>query len=81
MLLRSKYYDSAIDLWAAGCIMAELLSLRPLFPGDDERGELYQICKVLGYPTEISWKEGLLLAKQIHFLFPRNVLFMNVNDL
>jgi hypothetical protein len=28
---------SAVDAWAAGCIMAELLMLRPLFPGDEDK--------------------------------------------
>jgi serine/threonine protein kinase len=33
VLLRSTVYNSPIDTWACGCIMAELFSLRPLFPG------------------------------------------------
>jgi hypothetical protein len=31
----TKDYTAAIDIWSAGCIMAELLSRRPLFPGAD----------------------------------------------
>ena len=31
----AKDYTAAIDIWSAGCIMAELLSRRPLFPGAD----------------------------------------------
>lgn len=34
ILLRSTSYNSPIDLWALGCIMAELYMLRPLFPGE-----------------------------------------------
>ena len=33
VLLRSTSYNSPIDLWAVGAIMAELITLRPLFPG------------------------------------------------
>lgn len=33
VLLRSKNYTAAIDMWAIGCVAAELFMLRPLFPG------------------------------------------------
>lgn len=56
------------------------MSLKPLFPGRNEHDELFQICGILGCPTEKSWKDGLLLAKQYHFLFPRNVMLVNVDD-
>lgn len=36
VLLRSSVYSSPIDMWAVGCIMAELYTLRPLFPGNSE---------------------------------------------
>ncbi|PWS20928.1 hypothetical protein DKP78_26255, partial [Enterococcus faecium] len=32
VLLQSSIYDSAVDMWAMGAIMAELLTLHPLFP-------------------------------------------------
>lgn len=48
VLLRSSNYSSAIDLWAVGCIMAELYTLRPLFPGNSEVDEIFKICQVLG---------------------------------
>ena len=53
VLLRSTNYNSPIDMWALGCIMAELYRLRPLFPGSSEIDELYQICKVLGTPSKV----------------------------
>ena len=36
VLLRFPAYSSPIDLWAAGSVMAELYTLRPLFPGTNE---------------------------------------------
>jgi serine/threonine protein kinase len=33
VLLQSSYYSAPIDMWAIGAIMAELFTLRPLFPG------------------------------------------------
>ena len=38
VLLRSQYYSAPIDMFAMGAIMAELYTLRPLFPGSSEVG-------------------------------------------
>ncbi|KAK6302238.1 hypothetical protein J4Q44_G00265930 [Coregonus suidteri] len=48
VLLRSPSYSSPIDIWAVGCIMAELYTLTPLFPGNSEVDEIFKICQVLG---------------------------------
>ena len=48
-------YSTAIDIWSAGCIFAEMITGRPLFPGDSEIDELYKIFQVLGTPTESVW--------------------------
>ena len=73
VLLRSTYYNSPIDQWACGCIMAELFALRPLFPGSSEADQIYKICSVLGSPTPRQWAEGLKLANQMGFRFPQFV--------
>ena len=38
-------------MWAVGAIMAELYTLRPLFPGQSEIDQLFRVCAVLGAPT------------------------------
>ena len=53
VLLRSTNYSSPIDMWAVGCIMAELYTLRPLFPGSSEIDEIFKICSVLGTPKKV----------------------------
>jgi len=73
VLLRSTSYNSPIDTWAMGCIMAELYTLRPLFPGSSEADEIYKICSVLGSPTQTNWPEGIRLANQMNFRFPQFV--------
>ena len=35
VVLRSANYDESIDLWAVGCVFAELMGRQPLFPGKD----------------------------------------------
>ncbi|XP_020092825.1 LOW QUALITY PROTEIN: cyclin-dependent kinase F-4-like [Ananas comosus] len=54
VLLQSSIYDSAVDMWAMGAIMAELFTLRPLFPGSNEVDENYKICTVIGTPDVIG---------------------------
>ncbi|KAM7352443.1 uncharacterized protein ACRADG_004953 isoform 2-T5 [Cochliomyia hominivorax] len=70
VLLHSTTYGSSIDLWAMGCIMAELYTFRPLFPGSSEVDQLYKICSVLGTPDKNDWPDGYRLAAVIHFRYP-----------
>ncbi|KAJ3410941.1 kinase subunit of RNA polymerase II carboxy-terminal domain kinase I [Chytridiales sp. JEL 0842] len=55
LLLGSTQYGVEIDLWSAGCIMAEMLLKKPIFPGVDEISQLEQIWKICGTPTEEVW--------------------------
>ena len=55
ILLRDPHYNAPIDIFAMGAIMAELFTMRPLFPGQSEQDQMTQICKVLGSPTKVSW--------------------------
>ncbi|XP_031255134.1 cyclin-dependent kinase F-4-like, partial [Pistacia vera] len=71
VLLQSYLYSSKVDMWAMGAIMAELIMLRPLFPGTSEADEIYKICSVIGTPTKDSWADGLLLARGINYQFPQ----------
>jgi len=73
VLLRSVSYNSPIDQWACGCIMAELFTLRPLFPGSSEADMIYKICSVLGSPSTSDWPEGMQLASKMNFRFPQFV--------
>ena len=43
-------YTAAIDMWSFGCICAELLTGRPLFPGESEQDQLARIVQVKGLP-------------------------------
>ncbi|XP_071697189.1 cyclin-dependent kinase E-1 [Rutidosis leptorrhynchoides] len=63
LLLGGKHYTSAVDMWAVGCIFAELLTLKPLFQGQEVKAtpnpfqldQLDKIFKVLGHPTVDKW--------------------------
>uniref|UniRef100_A0A2H1WGB5 non-specific serine/threonine protein kinase n=1 Tax=Spodoptera frugiperda TaxID=7108 RepID=A0A2H1WGB5_SPOFR len=70
VLLHDTRYGAPIDLWALGCIMAELYTCRPLFPGNSEIDQLHKICAVLGTPDRDDWPEGYVLADALRFRFP-----------
>ncbi|RKP10988.1 kinase-like domain-containing protein [Thamnocephalis sphaerospora] len=55
ILLGSKHYAPAMDLWSVGCIFAEMVLRHPLFPGDSEIDELFRIFRVLGTPNDDIW--------------------------
>ncbi|GAA5962106.1 hypothetical protein JCM3765_005523 [Sporobolomyces pararoseus] len=84
VLLRSRDYSVPVDMWALGTILVEVLTLKPLFPGDSEVDQVYKICEVLGDPsTEYgvdergrvkgggNWVRGIKMAKDVGFAFPK----------
>merc|ERR1719379_2069706 len=44
-------YNTVIDIWSMGCVMAEMVLGQPLFPGESGVDQLVEIIKVLGTPT------------------------------
>ncbi|XP_011700084.1 PREDICTED: cyclin-dependent kinase-like 4 [Wasmannia auropunctata] len=48
LLVGDSKYGREIDVWAAGCIYAEMITGQPLFPGDSDVDQLYRITKALG---------------------------------
>jgi len=55
ILLGSKNYSTSIDIWSIGCIMVEMLNLKPLFPGSSEQDQLKKIFKIMGTPDPDKW--------------------------
>jgi len=51
VVLSSGAYTKAIDVWSVGCVFAELLARKPLFPGNDHVSQLNCILELLGSPT------------------------------
>lgn len=83
VLLKSRDYSNPVDMWALGTIMAELVNLRPLFPGQGEVDQVARICELLGDPCRDyghdargkpvgggKWSRGIKMARQVGFSFP-----------
>lgn len=58
-----------VDVWSAGCVLAELLLGQPIFPGDSGVDQLVEIIKVLGTPTRDQIKE--MNPNYTEFKFPQ----------
>lgn len=63
VLLGSQNYGTAIDMWAVGCIFAEMVTGKPLFPGKTDTIQLLKIFKFLGTPSEVEWPQMPELPK------------------
>lgn len=55
LLLGANEYGPSVDIWSVGCLFAELLTRKPLFPGKDETHQLDQIFQIMGSPSESEW--------------------------
>jgi cell division cycle 2-like len=49
LLLGTKEYSTAIDMWSVGCLMAELLAKEPLFNGKNELEQLDKVFEFCGF--------------------------------
>jgi cyclin-dependent kinase len=58
VLLGQKQYSTPLDQWSVGCIMAEMAQKKPLFAGDSEIDQIFNIFKVMGTPNESLWPEA-----------------------
>ena len=69
-VLRGDYYDEKVDIWAIGCIMAELYKLEAVFQGENGFDQIQQILKILGTPTKSKWPWGYYQAELLGFTLP-----------
>ena len=52
LLVGGKNYGFAVDVWSVGCLLAELLNGKPLFPGENDVDTLAKVVKICGNLTE-----------------------------
>jgi serine/threonine protein kinase len=55
LLLGSTKYHTAQDMWALGCVFAELLQNKPLLPGNTVLDQISEVYQLLGSPNEKIW--------------------------
>ncbi|TKY60377.1 serine/threonine-protein kinase [Spatholobus suberectus] len=62
LLLGSTGYGHEIDLWSAGCLLAEMFLGRPIMPGRTEVEQLHMIFKLCGSPSADYWTKMKLMT-------------------
>jgi len=70
LLLGEQCYTTSVDIWSLGCLFAEMLTSRPLFPGDSQIDMLYRMFRTLGTPTNTVWP-GVESMVNYQAQFPR----------
>ncbi|KAG2627785.1 cyclin-dependent kinase D-1-like [Panicum virgatum] len=69
LLFGSKHYGSAVDIWAAGCIFAELLTRRAFLPGSSDLDQLGKIFAALGTPKPSQWPDMPYLPDYVEYQY------------
>lgn len=69
-LLTDGYYRSHMDIWSAGCVMFEIITLRPLFPGTNELDQINKIHEILGSPSSSILDKFQHRNSAVDFNFP-----------
>ncbi|KAL4152608.1 Cyclin-dependent kinase 2 [Phytophthora ramorum] len=70
ILLGQEVYSPPVDIWSIGVIFAEMVSKKPLFPGDSEIDQLYRIFRAFGTPNESTWP-GVTKLRDYAPTFPK----------
>ena len=80
LILGSNQYDCSIDVWSVGCILFELITRTPLFPGDAEGLQILEQAQIKGMPSpkEIQQLEKICEQPVIQLL-KRNQDFGSVD--
>ncbi|KAL7940927.1 serine threonine protein kinase [Trichoderma barbatum] len=55
LLLGTRTYDAAVDMWSVGCIMGELITREPLLQGSNEVDQISKVFELCGVPSDESW--------------------------
>ncbi|KAK6944224.1 Protein kinase domain [Dillenia turbinata] len=67
LLFGTKQYGSGVDVWAAGCIFAELLLRRPFLQGSSDIDQLGKIFAALGTPKPAQWPDMVFLPDYVEY--------------
>ncbi|KAL4202469.1 hypothetical protein AMTRI_Chr02g221270 [Amborella trichopoda] len=84
LLFGTKHYGAGVDVWAAGCIFAELLLRRPFLQGSSDIDQLGKIFAAFGTPKPSQWPDMIYLPDYVEYQFvlapPLRSLFPMASD-
>jgi cyclin-dependent kinase 7 len=67
LLFGARYYMGAVDVWAAGCVFAEMMLRTPFLVAETDMGQLKTMFQALGTPTEEDWPSMTSLPDYVTF--------------
>ncbi|XP_037090136.1 cyclin-dependent kinase 7-like [Pollicipes pollicipes] len=67
LLFGAQMYGTGVDVWAVGCILAELLLRIPFLAGDSDLDQLTKIFMAMGTPNEETWAGVSSLPSYVKF--------------
>ena len=67
LLLGSRNYKPSVDMWSVGCVLAELILGKVLFPGEKEEKQISLIFEKCGYPKD-DWPAAKSLQHYNEFV-------------
>lgn len=70
LLLGTQFYSTPVDIWSVGCIFAEMVLRKPIFPGDSEIDQLFRIFRTMGTPDDEMWP-GVTKLPDFKSTFPK----------
>ncbi|CAL1286269.1 unnamed protein product [Larinioides sclopetarius] len=68
IMLNWMHYNQTVDIWSVGCIMAELLTSKTLFPGTDPMDQLIHIMSLVGTPDDHFLIK--IMSEELTLIFP-----------
>lgn len=73
-LLTDGHYSYKMDMWSVGCVMYEVMSLRPLFPGSNELDQVSKIHAIIGTPSKQTLRKlKKFQSRHMEFNFPHTI--------
>jgi len=70
LLFASRSYSLSADIWSVAVVIAELFSLKPLFPGANDIDQMFRVFQIMGSPTVENWPGVDLLPDYSKVGFP-----------
>lgn len=73
LLFASRKYSFSADVWSAAAVIGELITLTPLFPGNNDIDQMFRVFQIMGSPTSENWTDVDTLPDYSKVSFPNLV--------
>ncbi|CEO99521.1 Cyclin-dependent kinase 2 like protein [Plasmodiophora brassicae] len=80
LLYGARKYGPGVDMWAVGCVFAEMLNHMPFIVGESDIDQLFRVLRVMGTPNDETWPEAKTLPdyNKIHFSYMPGIALQDI---